>query len=223
MILTDNRSYMSPPADAGPFSPDSAPYMTDEAASDIIDRGREYGGGHAPATIRFGRQRSREPAGAMRRRKPISGSSRWRGSRSACAQSKAPWKIWGHSFGTLTWRVDPQNLPPPLRAQWPGDGYAVPERGLRGRARRDLRPSCAMQASRASRSSPATSIRSGRAIRARRCRRSRSNPSASSSSRDRSRRRVLPRSPRRSSRRIIPCARSTSTTGRTARCNARSA
>ncbi len=32
----------------------------------------------------------------------------------------------------------------------------------------------------------------------------------------------LPRSPRRSSRRIIPCARSTSTTGRMARCSARS-
>jgi alkaline phosphatase D len=40
-------------------------------------------------------------------------------------ESKAPWKIWGHSFGTMTWRVDPQNLPPPLRAQWPGDGYAL--------------------------------------------------------------------------------------------------
>ncbi len=39
--------------------------------------------------------------------------------------SKAPWKIWGHSFGTLTWRADPQNLPPSLRAQWPGESYAV--------------------------------------------------------------------------------------------------
>ncbi len=129
MILTDNRSYMSPPADAGPFSPDSAPYMTDEAASDIVDRGREYDGGHPPATIRFGgkdfpnTQADSPPQAYL-------GLEQMAWFKERLTQSKAPWKIWGHSFGTMTWRVDPQNLPPPLRAQWPGDGYAVLNAGF---------------------------------------------------------------------------------------------
>jgi alkaline phosphatase D len=25
--------------------------------------------------------------------------------------SRAPWKIWGNSLATLSWRADPQNLP----------------------------------------------------------------------------------------------------------------
>jgi alkaline phosphatase D len=129
MILTDNRSYMSPPADAGPFSPDATPYMTDEAASDIVDRGREYGGGHAPATIRFA---GKEVANAQADAPPQAylGLEQMAWFKERLTQSKAPWKIWGHSFGTLTWRVDPQNLPPPLRAQWPGDGYAVLNAGF---------------------------------------------------------------------------------------------
>jgi alkaline phosphatase D len=38
--------------------------------------------------------------------------------------SRAPWKIWGNSLATLSWRADPQNLPdgaPP----WGGAGYAT--------------------------------------------------------------------------------------------------
>ena len=124
MILTDNRSYLSPPADGGPFSPDSAPYMTDEAGNDIVDRGREYGGGHAPATLRFAGKEVANPQ-ADAPPQAYLGLEQMAWFKERLAQSKAPWKIWGHSFGTMTWRVDPQNLPPPLRAQWPGDGYAV--------------------------------------------------------------------------------------------------
>ena len=39
--------------------------------------------------------------------------------------AQAPWKIWGHSFGTLTWRTDPQNLPPEFAATWPSTEYGV--------------------------------------------------------------------------------------------------
>jgi alkaline phosphatase D len=39
--------------------------------------------------------------------------------------ARAPWKIWGHSFGTLTWRTDPQNLPPEFAASWPSTEYGV--------------------------------------------------------------------------------------------------
>ena len=129
MILTDNRSYMSPPADAGAFGSDTAPYFGDEAATDIIDRGREYGDSHPPATIRFGgkdfpnTQADSPPQAYL-------GLEQMAWFKERLQQSQAPWKIWGHSFGTLTWRVDLQNLPAPLRANWPGDGYAVLNAGF---------------------------------------------------------------------------------------------
>jgi len=129
MILTDNRSYMSPPADGGAFAADTAPYMSDEVANDVIDRGRDYADGHPPATIRFGGKdipntQADAPPQAYLGLEQIA----WFKER--LRQSQAPWKIWGHSFGTLTWRVDPQNLPSPLRANWPGDGYAVLNAGF---------------------------------------------------------------------------------------------
>jgi alkaline phosphatase D len=128
MILTDNRSYMSPPA-GGDFSAETAPYMTDETANDIVDRGREYGGGHAPATIRFAGKDIANPQVDAPPQAYL-GLEQMAWFKERLAQSKAPWKIWGHSFGTMTWRVDPQNLPPPLRAQWPGEGYAVLNAGF---------------------------------------------------------------------------------------------
>jgi len=124
MILTDNRSYMSPPADGGDFGADGAPYMSDETATDIIDRGREYNGGHAPATIRFGGKDTPNPQ-ADAPPQAYLGLEQMAWFKQQLKASQAPWKIWGHSFGTLTWRVDPQNLPEPLRATWPSEGYAV--------------------------------------------------------------------------------------------------
>jgi hypothetical protein len=54
MLITDNHSYASPRANLDPFSPDSCPYMTDERANDILDRGRTYDSGRPPARIEFG-------------------------------------------------------------------------------------------------------------------------------------------------------------------------
>jgi alkaline phosphatase D len=39
-------------------------------------------------------------------------------------RSRATWKVWGNSLGTLDSHVDPQNLPTGLSAAWPGQGYA---------------------------------------------------------------------------------------------------
>ena len=39
--------------------------------------------------------------------------------------SRATWKVWGNSLGTLDWRADPQQLPPGLTTPWPGQGYAI--------------------------------------------------------------------------------------------------
>ena len=124
MILTDTRSYMSPPADTGPFSPDDVPYMTDERANDILDRGSEYDGGRPPPTIRFG---NRELPNTQAHSPPQSylGLEQIAWFKERLRQSRAPWKIWGHSFGTLSWRTDLQNLPPELRSTWAGEGYAI--------------------------------------------------------------------------------------------------
>lgn len=41
------------------------------------------------------------------------------------AASKATWKVWGATNGTLDMRTDPQNLPEGLARRWPGQGYAT--------------------------------------------------------------------------------------------------
>ena len=68
--------------------------------------------------------------------------------------SRATWKVWGNSLGTLDWRADPQNLPPGLGKPWPGAGYACFGGGATG-ARPT--PSAARSTTRcATRASPAS-------------------------------------------------------------------
>lgn len=40
--------------------------------------------------------------------------------------------MWGHSFGTLAWRSDLQNLPAGLAPKWPGKGYGLINGGYYG-------------------------------------------------------------------------------------------
>ncbi|MEQ1893082.1 MAG: alkaline phosphatase D family protein, partial [Planctomycetota bacterium] len=123
LILTDNRSFMGPPADGSGF-PDNDFGLFPEEWDDILDQGREYNGGHPPATIRAGdvdvpnKQADKSPQSYLGLEQMA-----WF-KRELCA-ARAPWKIWGHSFGTLTWRTDPQNLPQDLVGPWPGAGYGV--------------------------------------------------------------------------------------------------
>lgn len=129
MLLTDNHSYASPPSNVDPFSPDSVPYMTDERANDILDRGRSYDSGRPPASIRFGesvypnKQADAPPQAYL-------GVEQMAWFKERLRAARAPWKIWGHSFGTLTWRADLHNLPAPLRAMWPGAGYGILNSGF---------------------------------------------------------------------------------------------
>jgi len=120
MILTDNRSYMAPPID-GSNIPSLDFGFFPETANDILEAGREHPGG-APDTIRIGETeianpQKNEPAQAYLGIEQMA----WLKERLRAAQ--APWKIWGHSFGTLTLRADPQNLPPEFSAMWPSADY----------------------------------------------------------------------------------------------------
>jgi alkaline phosphatase D len=122
MILTDNRSFQSAPID-GANIPSLDFGAIPELANDILDEGSECAGG-APATLRIGEtefanpQLNATPQAYLGIEQMV-----WFKERLRAAQ--APWKIWGHSFGTLTWRTDPQNLPPEFAATWPSADYGV--------------------------------------------------------------------------------------------------
>lgn len=124
LILTDNRSYTSPPTGGAEFTPRGFPWMAPQEASEIIDWGRAYGGGHPPATIRFD---GRDLPNPSRNDPPQShlGQVQKAWLLDRLKSSTASWKIWGHSFGTLVWRTDPQNLPAGVGAAWPGSGYGL--------------------------------------------------------------------------------------------------
>jgi alkaline phosphatase D len=191
MLLTDNHSYASPPANIDAFSPDDCPYMTDERANDILDRGRTYDSGRPPASIQFGesvhpnKQASEPPQAYL-------GVEQLAWFKERLRSARAPWKIWGHSSGRLRGaRICTTCL------RRCGRGGRAPVTGFSTRATPSsmarFATSFAISALRVLRSSLGTSIRSGPATRANRCRRRRSNPSESSSLPARSPRRGLQR------------------------------
>ena len=124
MILTDNRSYKTADVDLGDFSPDEFPQFTDEDAARILDDGRSYAGGKPPATVRFGDEDISNNAKDSPCQAYLGPKQRaWL--IETLRRSKAPWKVWGHSFGTLAWRSDLQNLPAGIGPKWPGKGYGL--------------------------------------------------------------------------------------------------
>jgi alkaline phosphatase D len=127
LIITDQRSYrseepVSRPEAKGLASADF-PQLTPQEAMEILDAGRAYAGGHPAPTIRLGN--SEIPN--FRKDAPpqtILGQEQKTWFLNRLRDSKATWKIWGNTLGTLDWRVDPQNLPEGLTKPWPGAGYA---------------------------------------------------------------------------------------------------
>ena len=90
---------------------------------EILDAGRAYNGGKAPASFRFG---DSDVVNFRRDLPPqtILGSDQKAWFLGRLLKSDATWKIWGNTVGTLDFRADPQNLPPNLTRPWPGAGYA---------------------------------------------------------------------------------------------------
>ena len=120
MILTDNRSFMSAPIDGSNLPSLDFGFMP-ETANDILEAGREYPGG-APATLRIGETEIPNPQ-INEPPQAYLGIEQMAWFKERLRAAEAPWKIWGHSFGTLTWRTDPQNLPPEFAAMWPSTEY----------------------------------------------------------------------------------------------------
>jgi alkaline phosphatase D len=127
LIITDHHSYTmedpsaQPGADA--FGSDDFPNFFPQEAMEVLDAGRTFNGNKPPDAIAFGDTqvpnfRKSEPPITLLGRQQKAWFKRVLGS------SRATWKIWAASNGTLDWRADPQNLPPGLTVPWPGAGYA---------------------------------------------------------------------------------------------------
>jgi alkaline phosphatase D len=98
------------------------PELLPEEAVRVLDAGKALAGG-APTSIRFGDAqvpnfRKDEPP------QTLLGAEQKAWFLERLRTSRATWKVWGNSQGTLDWRADPQNLPAGLTRPWPGAGYA---------------------------------------------------------------------------------------------------
>jgi alkaline phosphatase D len=127
LIITDQHSYRSEEPTGRPearkFTSSDFPEMVPQEVMEILDAGRSYAGGHAPETIHVGdleipNFRKDQPS------QTILGAEQKAWFSERLRTSKATWKIWGNTLGTLDWRVDPQNLPKGATKPWPGAGYA---------------------------------------------------------------------------------------------------
>lgn len=128
LILTDFHSYTARDPltqdEAVAFTSKDFPELFPQEAAHIIEAGRAYNGGKPPETIRFGGKAlpnftKDNPALSVLGRP----QKAWLKDR--LAASKATWKVWGATNGTLDMRTDPQNLPDGLTKPWPGQSYAT--------------------------------------------------------------------------------------------------
>jgi alkaline phosphatase D len=124
LILTDNHSYRAEPPNMDAFSPKEFRWANPQEAVEVLDSGRAYRGGHPPDAIRY----AGHDVPNLRRNAPpqsFLGHEQKAWFLERLKTSSARWKVWGHSFGTLEWRSDFQNLPSDLGVVWPGSGYAM--------------------------------------------------------------------------------------------------
>ncbi|MEZ5500550.1 MAG: alkaline phosphatase D family protein [Steroidobacteraceae bacterium] len=128
LLLTDMHSFTmedpssQPGADA--LQSEDFPLFFPEEAMKVLDGGKAFAGGNAPDSIAFG---GKAVPNFRRNEPPITllGREQKAWFKRTLAESKATWKIWGASNGTLDMRTDPQNLPAGVaKTNWPGNGYA---------------------------------------------------------------------------------------------------
>jgi alkaline phosphatase D len=128
LFITDQHSYRSeePCArqEAAPLTADDFPELMAEENVAALDAGRAHRGGKPPDTLTFGdvhvtNFRKSDPP------QTILGAHQKEWFLRELRSSRATWKVWGNSQGTLDWRVDPQNIPEGVGKRWGGRGYAV--------------------------------------------------------------------------------------------------
>ena len=128
LFLTDNRSFRSQPimdaAESVALRAKEFPYFTSLNVVETLDAGRTNGGGHPPATIRFGGADVPNPRRDAPAQSMLGGEQkRWFLGR--LRDSKTPWKLWGNTVATLDIRADLHRLPPGPGPRWPDDSYGL--------------------------------------------------------------------------------------------------
>jgi alkaline phosphatase D len=127
LIITDQYSHRSEEPtsqiEARALAMPSFPELLPEEVMRTLDAGRTAAGGHPPEVLPSGGA----PIANFRKDAPVQtllGVEQKAWFLDQLRSSRATWKVWGNSLGTLDSRVDPQNLPAGLTAAWPGEGYA---------------------------------------------------------------------------------------------------
>lgn len=125
LLLTDNWSFRSPDMSTDDFNVRGFPRVSAQIPFEIMNYGRHYNGGKPPENIRFNGKEIPNPTKDVHAQTFL-GSEQRRWFLEQLGASKARWKIWGHTFGTMEVRSDYQNLPGEQGSKWPKDvGYAV--------------------------------------------------------------------------------------------------
>ena len=129
LIITDQRSFAGEdPSDAEEvgkiYDPSFRGYFSEEAMI-ALDAGKSHNDGKPPAELRF-RDVSIPNPSKDKKPRTILGVEQKAWFKEKLRSSKATWKIWGNSYGTLDNRVDLQNLPAGMvKNPWPADTYGM--------------------------------------------------------------------------------------------------
>lgn len=125
LLLTDNWSFRSPDMSTDDFEVPEYPRVSPQIPLEIMNYGKHYNNSNPPETIRFNGKDIPNPTKEVFAQTFL-GTEQRRWFIEQLGASKARWKIWGHTFGTMELRCDYQNLPGELGSKWPKDvGYAV--------------------------------------------------------------------------------------------------
>lgn len=128
IIITDNRSFRSPPvpneAVAAELGSREAFWFTPEEVIKVLDAGKYFNNGSPPEFIKIGDKeipnyRKNLPSGT------VLGHRQKNWFLNSMQESKATWKLWANSFGTISRKADLQNLPDPMAAFWKTKGYGI--------------------------------------------------------------------------------------------------
>ncbi len=129
LFVTDQRSFAGDdPSDVEEvgkiYDPAFRGYFSEEAMI-ALDAGKAYDGGKPPAELQFRDVKIANPSKGKAPR-TILGVEQKAWFKESLRKSKATWKIWGNSLGTLDNRVDMQNLPTGMvKNPWPADTYGM--------------------------------------------------------------------------------------------------
>ncbi len=125
LLLTDNWSFRSPDFSTDDFSAEGFSRVSPQIPFEIMNYGKHYNGDNPPETIAFNGKDIPNPTKNVHAQTFLGKEQRaW--FLEKLGASKAKWKIWGHTFGTMEIRSDYHNLPDELGSKWPKDqGYAV--------------------------------------------------------------------------------------------------